>query len=62
MHTLAWRFAWLLVVSAEAYLLYLFARMIPAVANASIANRRIRHALKGLVDVFDSGTAVVDDK
>ena len=60
MHTLAWRFAWLLVVSAEAYLLYLSANII--FANRFIANRRISHALKGLVDVFDSGTAVVDDK
>ncbi len=60
MHTLAWRFAWLLVVSAEAYLLYLSANTI--FANGYIADRRISHALKGLVDVFDSGTAVVDDK
>ena len=62
MHTLAWRLAWVLVISSEVYLLYLSARMIPAVANALIPNRRIGRALKGLVDVFDSGTAVVDDK
>jgi hypothetical protein len=59
MHAWAWRFAWLLVVSAEAYLLYLYAHII--FANSFIVKRRISRALTQLVDVFDSGTAVVDD-